>query len=237
MKPVGVLPTGRFYSSPATSPSQSSTASQTETPLSPPEAKSRAQAIIDLLPGNTNFAKTAYATIGTGLGAFLITKGIYIPNDETLVLIAFALTTRVLYNKLSGPLSEYLEQSIAELREKWLASSITEKEKLVKMIEELEGFRDHSAVTEAHYATLRENIQLQAELDAVLAKNQFLMSVKCKLDEAMRREAEKQAAERKAKAETLIASLNAALKEPKMQEAILKKCLVDLEKMPAMKMD
>lgn len=65
-----------------------------------------------MLPGDTAFTKTAYATIGTGLGAFLISKGIYIPNDETLVLIAFAITMRALYNKLSGPVSEYLENSI-----------------------------------------------------------------------------------------------------------------------------
>lgn len=81
--------------------------------MSTAQAASRAQAIIDLLPGSTAFSKTAYATIGTGLGAFLISKGIYVPNDETLVLIAFALTIRTLYNKLSGPLSSYLEASIA----------------------------------------------------------------------------------------------------------------------------
>lgn len=65
-----------------------------------------------MLPGDTAFSKTAYATIGTGLGAFLIAKGIYIPNDETLVLAAFAITIRALYTKLSGPVSEYLENSI-----------------------------------------------------------------------------------------------------------------------------
>lgn len=65
-----------------------------------------------MLPGETAFSKTAYATIGTGLGAFLIAKGIYIPNDETLVLLAFAITVRALYTKLSGPVSEYLENSI-----------------------------------------------------------------------------------------------------------------------------
>lgn len=83
-----------------------------ETPLTKAQAASRAQALIDLLPGSTALTKTAYATIGTGLGAFLITKGIYIPNDETLVLVAFAFTIRALYNKLSGPLSSYLESSI-----------------------------------------------------------------------------------------------------------------------------
>ena len=101
------------------------------------------------------------------------------------------------------------------------------------MIAELESFRDLSAVTESFFATRRENLQLQAELDALLARNTFASGIKAKLDEAVRRETERIKAEKRSKAESLIAGLNAALKEPKMQEAILKKCLVDLEKMEA----
>jgi hypothetical protein len=95
-----------------TTTTTTSSANAEKAPLSTAQAASRAQALIDLLPGSTALTKTAYATIGTGLAAFLITKGIYVPNDETLVLIAFALTTRTLYTKLSGPLSSYLETSI-----------------------------------------------------------------------------------------------------------------------------
>ena len=87
-------------------------ANSTPKPISRTEAQSRAQSLLAMLPGDTAFSKTAYATIGTGLGAFLISKGIYIPNDETLVLVAFAITIRALYNKLSKPVSEYLETSI-----------------------------------------------------------------------------------------------------------------------------
>lgn len=101
------------YSSSNSANEQISSANPTTTPpLTKSEAKSKAQALLALLPGETAFSKTAYATMGTGLGAFLISQGIYIPNDETLVLVAFALTTRALYTKLSGPLSEYLEKSI-----------------------------------------------------------------------------------------------------------------------------
>lgn len=89
-----------------------STTATTSTPITKEEASSRAKSILAMLPGDTAFSKTAYATIGTGLGAFLIAKGIYIPNDETLVLAAFAITIRALYTKLSGPVSEYLENSI-----------------------------------------------------------------------------------------------------------------------------
>ncbi len=101
------------------------------------------------------------------------------------------------------------------------------------MIEELESFRDHTEVTESFYATSLENIHLQAKYDALLAQNQFLAGIKAKLDEAVRRETEKVTAERKAKAEALITALHAALKEPKMQDAILKKCISDLEKFEA----
>jgi F-type H+-transporting ATPase subunit b len=76
------------------------------------EAESRAKSILKLFPGETMFSKTAYVTITTGLVSFLISKGIYIPNEETLVLISFLITVRALYNKLSKPISDYLENSI-----------------------------------------------------------------------------------------------------------------------------
>lgn len=101
------------------------------------------------------------------------------------------------------------------------------------MIAELESFRDHTAVTESYYSTCIENVHLQARLDALMSKNQHLQSIKAKLDEAIRKEKERVSAEKRAEAEALIASLHAALKEPKMQEAILKKCISDLEKMEA----
>lgn len=101
-----------FTSSTSTNKSVSEPTTETPQPISKKEAQTRAQSLLALLPGDTAFSKTAYATIGTGLGAFLISKGIYIPNDETLVLVAFAITVRALYTKLSGPVGEYLEASI-----------------------------------------------------------------------------------------------------------------------------
>lgn len=200
-------------------------------PISKTEAQSRAKGLLAMLPGETAFSKTAYATIGTGLGAFLISKGIYIPNDETLVLVAFAITIRALYNKLSGPVSEYLENSINEMREKWLASSVAEKEQIINSISEMESFRDHTDVTTSFYTTRHENILLEAELAALKDQHRFLSGIKQRLDETVRKEKERAAEERRAKVEALIEGINAALKDPKMQETILKKCITDLEKM------
>ncbi len=56
--------------------------------------------------------KAAYATITGGLVSFLVANGIYIPNDETLILVAFALVVRVLYVKLSPLLTDLIDSGI-----------------------------------------------------------------------------------------------------------------------------
>ena len=68
---------------------------------------------------------------------------------------------------------------------------------------------------------------------ALKDQNRFLSSLKQRLDETVRKEKERAAEERRVKVEALIEGINAALKEPKMQETILKKCIADLERMEA----
>lgn len=73
---------------------------------------SRLAFLAAMVPGESAVAKAAYAAVGGGVATLLVTQGIYIPNDETLVLVAFALTTRALYVKLAGPVGAYLQASI-----------------------------------------------------------------------------------------------------------------------------
>jgi F-type H+-transporting ATPase subunit b len=51
------------------------------------EPKQKANSIIDSLPGNSLVSKTGYITLGTGLATFLISKEVYVFNEETLVLV------------------------------------------------------------------------------------------------------------------------------------------------------
>lgn len=114
-----------------------------------------------------------------------------------------------------------------------MASSIAEKERISHSIAEMENYRDHTDVTASFYATRRENIVLEAELAELHEQHRFLSSLKQRLDEAVRKEKERATEERRIKVEALIAGINAALQDPKMQETILKKCIADLEKMEA----
>jgi hypothetical protein len=117
------------------------------------------------------------------------------------------------------------------MREKWLSSSVAEKERIINSISQMENFRDHTDVTSSYYTTRHENIILEAELSETQDQHRLFSSIKQRLDEAVRREKERAKEERRAKVEALIEGINSALKDPKMQETILKKCLSDLEKM------
>jgi hypothetical protein len=107
------------------------------------------------------------------------------------------------------------------------------KEELVAMEKEiasLEEYRDNTAVVDSYFETRRENIILEAELAEANQQSVFFSSIKAKLDERVRAENERIAAEKKARAEALFFNLLEELKKPKVQETILKKCIVDLGK-------
>lgn len=76
------------------------------------EAKSKAQQILQYFPGSTNVRKATYATITGGITAFLVSSGIYIPNDETLIVAAFIIVVRVLYVKLSPLITNLIDSGI-----------------------------------------------------------------------------------------------------------------------------
>lgn len=76
------------------------------------EAKSKAQKILEYFPGETKMRKATYATLTGGLTAWLVANGIYIPNEETLIVVAFAIVTRVLYIKLRAPITNLIDSSI-----------------------------------------------------------------------------------------------------------------------------
>lgn len=79
------------------------------------EPKEKANSIINSLPGNSLVTKTGFVTLSTGLATFLISKEIYVFNEETLVLIA---TTGLL-----GLLIKYLREPFMNMADEHVAVS------------------------------------------------------------------------------------------------------------------
>lgn len=101
-----------------------------------------------------------------------------------------------------------------------------------EVISALEGYRDHMDATIEFQAIKRDNLLLEAELALLAQTTQHLQATKAKLDEMVRGETERRAAERREMIERLIAGVMAELKDPKIQEKILQKSLGDLEAIP-----
>jgi F-type H+-transporting ATPase subunit b len=76
------------------------------------EPKEKANSIINALPGNSFISKTGYVTLGTGLATFMISKEIYVFNEESLVLIATTGLLGVLLQYLREPFSNMANEHI-----------------------------------------------------------------------------------------------------------------------------
>jgi F-type H+-transporting ATPase subunit b len=77
------------------------------------EPKQKSSSIIDTLPGNSIVSKVGYLTGATGLATFLISKEIYILNEETLVLVASAGLLGVLLKYLREPFTNMADEHVA----------------------------------------------------------------------------------------------------------------------------
>ncbi|KAI7830672.1 hypothetical protein BC939DRAFT_438708 [Gamsiella multidivaricata] len=64
---------------------------------------------MDSLPGNSLISKTSYVTALTGSSTYLISKEIYIFNQESLVLLAFAATFGGIIKAACGPFNKWAD--------------------------------------------------------------------------------------------------------------------------------
>lgn len=114
------------------------------------------------------------------------------------------------------------------MKAKLKSAGMEEVSGLERQIVALEEYRDNAVVVESYYNTRNENIVLEAELAEAQQMSAYFADIKARLDERLRFETERLAEEKRAKAEALLKGILEELKKPKVQESILKKCLVDL---------
>jgi len=223
---VGSSPPNKHTAHP--SPSAASKPQQITTE----EAKNRAHQILQYFPGDTLARKATYATLTGGLMAFLVANGIYIPNDETLILAAFVLVARALYVKLASPIAKLIDGNIGATRLKLSASRENEMRQTDGEIGQLEELRDFAKVTAELFQIKSENLVLEAQLKELDERNTFLTGVRGQLEEAVRKAAEKRVAEKMALVEAIKEGVLKELQDPRMQERIMEKYIADLQSMP-----
>ncbi|CAO3672704.1 unnamed protein product [Rhizopus stolonifer] len=193
------------------------------------EAKQKPNSILDTLPGNSIVSKVGYLGGFTGLSAFLISKEIYILNEETLVLVASAGLLTVLLKYLREPFSNMANEHIARIKNVMVKAREDHKAAVQERIDEAGQMKDLVDVTKALFELSRETAQLEAEAFELKQSVAVAAEAKTTLDSWVRHEASLREREQKQLAAYLIEKINKDLQDPKIQEEILDQALLQVE--------
>ncbi|KAI9487904.1 MAG: hypothetical protein EXX96DRAFT_95877 [Benjaminiella poitrasii] len=191
--------------------------------------KKKANSLIDVLPGNSIVSKTGYITGATGIAAFLISKEIYVLNEETLVLIATTGLLGVLLKYLREPFTNMANEHIERIKNVLIQARNDHKNAVQERIEEAGQMKDLVEVTQALFELSRETAQLEAETFELKQKVLVSSEVKATLDSWARHETSLREREQKQLAAYLIEKVNKSLQDPKIQQKILDQAILDIQ--------
>jgi F-type H+-transporting ATPase subunit b len=193
------------------------------------EPKEKANSIINALPGNSLVSKTGFLTLGTGLATFMISKEIYVFNEETLVLVASAGLLGVLLKYLREPFNNMANDHIGRIKSILVQAREDHKAAVNERITEVGQMKDLVEVTKALFEVSRETAQLEAQAFKLKQEVAVAQEVKATLDSWVRHEASVREREQKQLAAYLIEKINKDLQDPKIQQQILDQAISDVQ--------
>ncbi|KAG0378865.1 MAG: hypothetical protein J3R72DRAFT_432437 [Linnemannia gamsii] len=191
---------------------------------------SKAQSILDALPGNSLISKTGVVTAIAGLSTYLISQELYIFNEETLVLLAFAATFGGIVKSARAPFNEWADGHISKIRTILEKARVDHKSAVVERIDQVGQMKDVVEVTQALYALSKETAQLEAQAFELKQKTALTTEVKAVLDSWVRYETSVREREQSKLAAYMIEKIKADLLDPKLQAQILEESISQVEK-------
>ncbi|KAI9032689.1 hypothetical protein CLU79DRAFT_825499 [Phycomyces nitens] len=185
--------------------------------------------ILDALPGNSIVSKAGFLTAGGGAATFLISKEIYILNEETLVLVASLGLLGVLLKYVREPFTTMANDHIARIKNILVQAREDHKSAVQERIEEVGQMKDLVDVTKSLFAISRETAELEAEAFTLKQQVAVAHELKTTLDSWVRHEASIREREQKQLAAFLIEKIQKDLQDPKVQQQILDQAVLDIQ--------
>lgn len=111
-------------------------------------------------------------------------------------------------------------------------STEDQKRHLEGEVATLKMFRDYPIVMDAYYQILLENVEMEAELEVLQARNAFINEQKAILSEAAKKEAEFRVKLEKVLLARMIEGVKRELQKPEMQQAYFEQCIQRLMEIP-----
>jgi len=208
---------------------------QSNVPSSTSDPKTKAQSIIDALPGNSLVSKTAILSSAAGLSIAAISNELYVVNEETVVAFCL-LSVFTAIGKYAGPMySEWATGQVAKIRDILNSARADHTRAVEERIESVKQMGSVVNVTKALFEVSKETAKLEAEAYELEQQAQFVQEAKSVLDSWVRYEAQVKQRQQKELAETLIAKVRKELENPKVLSQILQQSVADVERIVSSK--
>ncbi|KAJ1921264.1 atp4 subunit B of the stator stalk of mitochondrial F1F0 ATP synthase [Mycoemilia scoparia] len=194
----------------------------------PLEPAKKADSIISSLPGDSLIAKTGYIATGTGLAALLISKEIYVFNEESIIVAAFGAIVAIIYKAIKEPYRSWAQGHT--IKNTLVQARADHKTSVQEQISAVAQLKDIVGTTKNLFGMSKELAKMKAEIFELNQKAAMSSEVKAVLDSWVRYEASVREQQQKQLAEKVISNVHAQLQDPKVQNSLIEQCLTDMSK-------
>ncbi|KAL1845275.1 hypothetical protein VTK73DRAFT_752 [Phialemonium thermophilum] len=199
------------------------------------DPKSKAQSIIDALPGNSLVSKSAIISSLAGLSIYALSNEYYVVNEETVVAISLLSVWAALI-KYGGPMYKQWAEGQNEKIKGILNAARADHTQAVKnRIENVQQMTGVIDITKALFEVSKETARLEAQAFELEQKTALAAEAKAVLDSWVRYESQVKQRQQKELAETIIAKVKKELENPKVLQQILQQSVADVERIVSSK--
>ncbi|KAJ1799695.1 atp4 subunit B of the stator stalk of mitochondrial F1F0 ATP synthase [Coemansia sp. RSA 2399] len=192
-------------------------------------ASEKANSIIDAFPGKSIVAKTGYLASATGLTALLISKEIYVINEETLLVIAFGSIIAVLYKAIKEPYKSWADSHLASIKDILTSARTEHRSSVLAQIDAQSQLKDIVQYTKSLFGMSKEIATMNAQAYELQQKVALNSEIKSVLDSWVRYETSVRESEQKALTDKVVGNIRSQLTNPKTQDEIIAQCIRDIQ--------
>lgn len=208
----------------------SSTTARYNKPLKLKEdPKTRAQVIIDKLPGNSVLSKTSILGTSTAAAIYAIANELYIINEESLLLVTFLAVCGIMVKYAAPAYTNFAQDRINKVSDVLNSSKDRHINAVKERIETVKELTDVSKITKILFDVSKETVQLEADVFKLKQEVELNRQAKEVLDSWVRYEASLRQLEQKKIAKTVIDRVEKQISDPEFQGKILEQSIKEVE--------
>lgn len=197
----------------------------------PVEPKEKANSIIEALPGNSILSKTGILATSAAASVYAISSELYVVNDETILLATFIGFVGLIAKVVAPLYGEFAKDRTAHVTKLLNEARLGHVNAVKDRIDQVSSLKDVVSTTKALFEMSKETSALEAEAFELKQKVNVASEAKSVLDSWVRYEAQVRQMEQQQLSSSVIAKVQADLKDAKFQDKILAQAVSDVEKL------